>query len=124
MLRLRALPAACAVVVLVVAQLIAFAHQANARHVVCAKHGELLEAATLVDAHGGCTDSHWIGLDGDAGDHTECELTRVLHQSATTPKVMLVATTVTATAAVIAKPAPVARYTVLYRSAPKTSPPA
>lgn len=125
MQRPRALPAAFAVVVLVVAQLIGLAHQANQRHIVCAEHGEQLEAATLVGQSNGCSDSHWIGVEGDAGGHTECALTRVLHQSVTASKVLLVATSITTTAAVSTMPAaPLVRQTDLYLAAPKTSPPA
>jgi hypothetical protein len=125
MQRRRALPAACAVVLLVVAQLLGLAHETQARHIVCAKHGEQLEAAVLVGGHRSCERSHWIGVEGDTGGHSECEITRALHQSAATSKlIIVVATSPTTSTTVLAAPTPVVRQVVVYRAAPKTSPPA
>ena len=124
MQRRRALPAACAVVLLVVAQLIGLSHQAQTRHIICAKHGEQLEAAILVGAQHVCGQSHWVGVEGNAGGHSECELARALHQSAASCAATAVATPVAAAPVVLAVRTPDVRHAVVYRTAPKTSPPA
>src|ERR1043165_8677808 len=84
--RRPALTAAFAAVLLVVGQLAALAHEASTRHVICAEHGEELEAVHLAGADDGCSQSHWIGVDGDAsGEHADCEISRTLHQASASP---------------------------------------
>lgn len=127
MRRRPALPAMCAAVLLVAAQLLALAHHASTRHVTCAEHGEELDAATLSDPLHACADDHLVGVDGDAsGEHEDCALVRALHQSSATPGMWL-------PAALIAQPVvdagPLTARTAhaeraRYRLAPKTSPPA
>jgi len=61
--------AAFAVATLVLAQLQVLSHRAAVRHVLCAKHGELVEAPELA---GGALDDHsrmvGVAVDVDAGD--------------------------------------------------------
>lgn len=122
------LAAMFAVVLLVVGQLAAFAHQAWERHVTCAEHGEELEAVDLVDALdacGACDHDHVIGVDGDdGGGHDECAAMRALHQhgastASWTPPCVVARSTELATAL----PAQTHDERTLYLIAPKTSPP-
>jgi len=125
MRRRPALPAFCAVLVLV-GQLFAFAHQANTRHITCSEHGEELEAATLDGQLHACADDHLVGVDGDAGgEHADCAIARALHQNSATPSMWLHATIV---ALLVVDPViPVAHDVRVerprYLLAPKTSPP-
>lgn len=124
MRRRNAYAAACAVVLLVVGQLVALAHQAGTRHVTCDEHGEELEAATLVEQLHACDHDHLIGVEGDAGEHDDCALMRALHQSTQTSSYLIAPTLVpfvTTNDAMV--PAPLAVTTALYLIAPKTSPP-
>ncbi len=125
MRRRRVIPAALAVVLLVGGQLAALAHNATTRHVTCSDHGELLEAATLVELLHACDQDHLIGVEGEQGsDHDDCTIARALHQSATPPAPVLapVLTPVLAMADITATVG-LARADELYRIAPKTSPP-
>lgn len=126
MRRRRVYPAALAVVLLVGGQLAALAHNASTRHVTCAEHGEVLEAATLVDPLHACDQDHWIGVEGQQGaDHDDCTLARALHQSATSPPPLLACALVpTISSADATLAVPLASQSELYRIAPKTSPPA
>lgn len=125
MRRRRAYAAACAVVLLVVGQLVALAHQAGTRHVTCDEHGEQLEAATLVERLHACEHDHLIGIEGDAGEHDDCVLLRGLHQSAQTSTYIVAPTLVPFVTTNDAPPSiAVAATTALYLIAPKTSPPA
>lgn len=122
------LAAMFAVVLLVVGQLAAFAHQAWERHVTCAEHGEELEAIDLVEAAdgcGGCEHDHLIGVDGDdGGEHDDCAALRALrqHSASTTSWVPpLVVAMSTELASALPRETLTAR--TLYLIAPKTSPP-
>lgn len=122
------LAAMFAVVLLVVGQLAAFAHQAWERHVTCTEHGEELEAVELVDVPGGCEaceHDHVIGVDGDdGGDHDDCAALRALREHgarATTWVPPLVVSIATELAPALPRQTPAAR--TLYLIAPKTSPP-
>jgi GMP synthase PP-ATPase subunit len=125
MRRRPALPAALAALVLVVGQLVAFAHQAATRHVECAAHGEQLEAANVAEALHACADDHLVGVDGDNGEHHEdCVVLRALHQSNSVPHAWA-APHVLALESLVIEPAQHANAVIraLYRIAPKTSPP-
>jgi len=125
MRRPRALPAALAVLLLVLGQLGALAHLAATRHVTCAEHGEELETARLADALHDCGDSHLVGVTGSAGDHADCEIARALHHGGTRVEAVVVNSTVAV--ALTADPPRVrtaSAAVTLYRIAPKTSPPA
>lgn len=119
------LPAAIAALVLVVGQLAALAHQASTRHVTCGQHGEELEAATLAGPLHACEQDHLIAVtSGPAGNHTDCAITRTLHQSTKASRTIaapqrIVVTTSARAPIVVA----LAIATALYRIAPKTSPP-
>lgn len=122
-----ALPAVCAVLVLVVGQLFAFAHQAAIRHVECAEHGEELEAAQLSEQLHACGDDHLVGVEGDGGEHhDDCLVLRAMHQSGAAPGMWMPLSLV---AEVILEPAPLVHARTFveqdrFRLAPKTSPPA
>lgn len=123
MTRRAVLPAAFAAVLLVVGQLVALAHEANTRHITCAEHGEQLEAAMLVGARHVCHDQHWVAVEGDGGDHIDCAIARVLHQSTTRPTPQLATLLVAASHNEAPVVATRTRTLTLYRIAPKTSPP-
>ena len=127
MRRRRACPAALAVLLLVVGQLAALAHNASTRHVTCDEHGEKLEAPTLVEALHACDQDHVVGVEGNQGqDHDDCAIARALHQSYAAPhhaQAPQLAPAGADCAAVLASTA-VAIAADLYRIAPKTSPPA
>jgi hypothetical protein len=76
-----ALTAAFAVVLLAVGQLAAVAHAAAARHVTCDVHGEEIEAPILKGAVDHCEQTHFVGIEGDGGEHEDCAITRALRQS-------------------------------------------
>lgn len=125
MRRSRAHAAAIAVVLLVIGQLAGLAHEADTRHVTCGEHGEELEAATLAGQLHACDQDHLIGVDAEGGGHEDCAISRALHQSTQTPRVVL-APQLVAFVTVTAEPIVAAsvRATALYLIAPKTSPPA
>jgi hypothetical protein len=126
--------AAFAVVLLVVGQIAAFAHEATTRHVVCSEHGELLEASAPSSTHSASSESvdsdhaRWIGIDGDgsSGPHEDCAIARALRQTTDTlhASIHIGATTFIATSAA---PPPIDcsfAFDRLLLIAPKTSPPA
>ena len=125
MRRRPALPAALAALVLVLGQLVAFAHQSNTRHVTCNEHGEQLEAPELAEALHACADDHLVGLDGDGGEHhDDCLVLRAMHQSTSVPDLWLPPVFVAhehVAPSLAPRSASIAR--ALYRVAPKTSPP-
>lgn len=127
MRRRPALPAIAAVLVLVVGQLIAFAHQAAIRHVECTEHGEELEAPELAEQLHACADDHLVGVEGDGGEHhDDCLVMRAMHQSGAAPGMWMPLSLV---AEVVLEPALLVRASAhveldRYRLAPKTSPPA
>jgi hypothetical protein len=126
MVRRRVMPAAFAVALLVVGQLLALAHNAATRHVECDEHGEVLEAAQLSVALHDCDQDHLVGVENDAGgDHDDCSIARLLQQSAATPDATPPPVRAPALDALDhARPTSVvAIATALYRIAPKTSPP-
>jgi len=125
--RRPACSAALAVLLLVLGQLAALAHNASTRHVRCAEHGEEQDAAQLAQPLHACSQDHLVGIEGDHGtDHDDCTIARALHQSAAAPHhagaPQLVPTV--ADSALPREVALVAPATDLYRIAPKTSPPA
>ncbi|MBL0213873.1 MAG: hypothetical protein IPQ07_08320 [Myxococcales bacterium] len=84
--------AAFAVVVLVVGQLAALAHEAAIRHMICPDHGEEIEAITLVGADDHCENAHWVEVEGAGGEHEDCAIVHALRQSSVAPHVALLAT--------------------------------
>jgi hypothetical protein len=124
--RCRGYPALLALVVLVAGQLAALAHAAATRHVVCAQHGEQLDAATLVEQLHACEQDHVVGVEGNhAGSHEDCAIARSLHQSAQAshaPRALAIVRHVSDHHASGELAVPIA--TSLYLLAPKTSPPA
>lgn len=123
-MRRRTLPAAFAVALLVVGQVVAFAHEAKTRHFQCAEHGEQIEAANLIGAHL-CGDAHWVGVEGDQGrGHVDCAISHLLHQSTTPSAAPTHAAPVAVTTThEVALATTVAIAADLYLIAPKTSPP-
>lgn len=123
MTRRPVLPAAFAVVLLVVGQLVALAHEAGTRHITCARHGELLEVAILVGARHVCQNEHWVAVEGRGGSHIDCAISRALHQGTTRSNDQVTAVVITTSPTDAPIVATVARHVTLYRIAPKTSPP-
>lgn len=119
----RPVLSAFAVVALVVGQWIAFAHEASTRHVICAKHGEQLEAAILVGADHQCQHKHWVAVEGDGGGHTECAVSHARHQTATHSTHALAPALVVEVYGATPVVASLHTFAALYRLAPKTSPP-
>src|SRR5881394_719591 len=126
MTRRPVLPAAFAAVLLVVGQLVAFAHEANTRHFTCAKHGELLEAAVMSSARAphACQNQHWGAVEGNGGSHTDCAIARTLQQSTTRATNHVLASVAIAIGHADTPPVAI-HHNVgsLFRIAPKTSPP-
>lgn len=125
MRRRPALPAVLAALVLVIGQLVAFAHQAATRHVECTEHGEQLEAAELAEALHACSDDHLVGVDGDGGEHhDDCLVLRAMHQSSAAPDAWIAPVLVAlGTEPTDLAPRVITVARALYRVAPKTSPP-
>jgi hypothetical protein len=122
----RAHAAGLAVVVLVVGQLAALAHEAAVRHVICDEHGEQIEAPVLLGAvdGSGCEQAHFTGIRGHAGEHADCAIARVLRQSTRTPRsAPAIASTTIATPATYLPQASIVAAIDVVRIAPKTSPP-
>lgn len=120
----RALTAALAVAVLVGSQLAAIAHTAAIRHVICAEHGEELEAPTLVGPIDHCTQTHFVGVKGSGGKHEDCPIARALG-SGVDPFRSAPAIELPAIVAEVAGPPPTRLVEALdlVLIAPKTSPP-
>jgi hypothetical protein len=114
-----------AVVLLVVGQVAALAHEAETRHVTCPEHGEQLEAASPSEPTRDSEQSRWIGVDDDGGEHRDCAISRLLRANTDVPvasPTVDVAIHVTAVAALTFDTVDVAVDVILI--APKTSPPA
>ena len=113
---------AAAVVLLVLAQLGAFAHTAAVRHVRCAEHGDLVEAATL--ARHVESGVRFVSVELGIRDDEHCSLAGALADHAAAPA----RASAIETPALVASAAPIsvasrAGITALYLIAPKTSPP-
>jgi hypothetical protein len=114
-------------VAFVLSSLIGVIHEARTAHVRCAEHGELIhvrEGALTAPSH--ATLERGTGTSGQTLGHEHCQLTFSTHESRCAPRPPVV---VVAPAIVGELIAPVlrtidARGTSLYRTAPKTSPPA
>ena len=117
--------AAFAVVLFVVGQLVAFEHESESRHVTCSEHGEQIDAADLgATRDDGCGQSHFVGVDGEGGDHKDCAIARLLRTSTNTSDAPTTHVTTT-TIEMVELPAPIAntRSVAVILIAPKTSPP-
>lgn len=124
MRRRPVIPALCAAVLVVVAQLVGFAHIAAERHVTCTEHGEELEAVELAEALHACEHDHLIAVDSDGGDHDDCTIARALRQSSAAAHGWIAPdATVVVTETLAVAPLEVTSARTLYLIAPKTSPP-
>jgi hypothetical protein len=123
--RRRALPAMFAVMLLVVGQLVALAHEAAQRHVTCAEHGEQLDAVELATALHACEDDHFVAVDADGGDHADCPIAHALRQSSDAPSHWLASRIAGVERTECAAPACLLHISAdpLFLMAPKTSPP-
>jgi hypothetical protein len=117
---------AAVAMLVVIAQLAGFAHEAAVRHVRCAAHDELVEAtdagATSIFADG--TAVHQAGDRRAEAAHDHCAIATAIHAAAAAPArpatcVAPPPHAIAAAATVVAVVAATARY----RLAPKTSPP-
>jgi len=120
----RALAAACAALVLVVAQLAALTHAASVRHVVCAQHGEQIDAPTRIGAGDDCAGSDVHAIEGGAGEHEDCVIARLLGSSIDRAQhAPMVAIAAVAREVPGSAPAAIEPAVDLVLIAPKTSPP-
>ncbi|CAN5915714.1 hypothetical protein BH11MYX3_BH11MYX3_08880 [soil metagenome] len=120
--------AAIAALALVMAGLLGVAHEATTRHVRCAEHGELIHSATVTGVRLVASDTGSL-VDSlpttETHDHEHC-LLAAASRALTLESRPLVLTQIPVVASALAvAPAADARpgY-ALYRTAPKTSPPA
>lgn len=115
-------------VVFVLSSLIGLVHEATTSHVRCAEHGELIHGApgTAATATTHATIERGHGLPGESRGHEHCQLTYGAHDSRCAPRPPVIATAPAIAFEPAAPPQHVvhARGTTLYRTAPKTSPPA
>lgn len=112
---------AVAIALLVLAQLGALSHAAAVKHVRCATHGELVEAAEI-ETHAADAD-RLVGARGDARDDDHCEVVGALSHAAAAPRSPHAAALIVPTVVgVVAAPDALVATTV-YLFAPKTSPP-
>jgi hypothetical protein len=124
--RVRRSCVALVAMLVVVAQLAAFAHEAAVRHVRCAAHDELVEAtdagATSVFADG--TAVHQAGGRRTDADHDHCAIATAIHAAVdATSHAAVVADVPPAAIPAIAGTDVAAHAVAAYRFAPKTSPP-
>ena len=117
--------AAFAVVVFAVGQVLALAHDAATRHVVCAEHGEQIELGEAGGTAVDCDHSHLSSSDAKSGEHRDCDIERLLQTSTQTSHAPS-AHVLTAVVATVEPPAPIAIAVLadIISLAPKTSPPA
>jgi len=118
-LRLRA--ATLALLVLVLGHVSAWAHDGAVRHVVCARHGELVDAPQLARAI--ATGSWLVAVDGSPSDD-HCAIANGIRHDATSVRGPAVLATALPAIAVH-RVAPASRHAapIDFRIAPKTSPP-
>jgi hypothetical protein len=127
--RSRAL-AALVGVAFVLSSLIGLVHEATTSHIRCAEHGELIHgepgAVSTSVAMSHATLERGLGTDGHARGHEHCQLTFSTHESrcAPRPPVVVAAPAVVGELAAAPLRTLVVRPASLYRTAPKTSPPA
>ncbi|MEO8705182.1 MAG: hypothetical protein ABI867_34370 [Kofleriaceae bacterium] len=115
--------AAWAVLVLVVAQLGALLHHAAVRHVRCAEHGELVEAPVL--AKHSIEGSQLVAVeDGDADADEHCAIANGQRSDARPSITHVVLDAAPTIATPIVAAVTFHASVALYRTAPKTSPPA
>jgi hypothetical protein len=113
---------AAAVVLLVLAQLGAFAHAATVRHVRCVEHGDLVEAATI--ARHLESGVRLVSVELGIRDDEHCSLAGALgHHAAAPARASSIATPARGAAATPISTTSRADLTALYLIAPKTSPP-
>ena len=120
--------AALTALAFVLASLIGLVHEATTRHVRCAEHGELIHGnATAANTADPARDTVVRELPAAAShDHEHCSLTSAMRESRVVPRApVIVPVTVPIGELAVALPRVVAaRGGGLFRTAPKTSPPA
>jgi hypothetical protein len=113
---------------LLIGGLISGVHQATTAHIRCAEHGELAHVSTINDSPSRSLDSSWRGLapvTSSGSDDEHCSLTSPLRNSSIHARPpALTALLASDYSAAFAPLAVMARCAELYRTAPKTSPPA
>jgi hypothetical protein len=121
--RSRRAVAALAGLWLLVVGTLGLRHEAQVAHVVDPRTGELWHGSALVGTHSG-TDSDYHATRDRDSDSDACEICAALHQAATSPSSWHVALPATAFVATqLATCAHDVRSELVYRLAPKTSPP-
>ncbi len=120
--------AALTALAFVLASLFGILHEATTTHVRCAEHGELIDRDTTVanTASAGHEATLRGGVAGTLQRHEHCSLTSATRDSRLVPyppEIAAVQVAISGIATVVPR-AVVARSSGLYRTAPKTSPPA
>jgi len=122
------LQAALTALAFVLASLFGILHEAATAHARCAEHGELIHRDATVASTEGPTNAATLGeLRTEAiPGHEHCSLTSATRESRLVPRPPAIAPAPVASSAVVAATprAVPARGGALYRTAPKTSPPA
>jgi hypothetical protein len=121
--------AALTALAFVLASLFGILHEAATAHVRCAEHGELIHRDATVASTDGSAHAQFLdGLRAEAvPGHEHCSLVSATRESRLVPRPPAIASSPVASAAapVVTSPRAVpARAGSLYRTAPKTSPPA
>jgi len=120
--------AALTALAFVLASLFGVLHEAATTHVRCAQHGELIHRdATVANTEGSAHGTVLGDLQGEAlPGHEHCSLTSVTRESRLVPRSPVIVSAAVAVSCLTTSVPRVmtARGAVLYRTAPKTSPPA
>jgi hypothetical protein len=123
--------AAVTALVFVLSSLIGLVHEATTRHVVCAEHGELMHGALETAERAAAGAPAQLGATRDpaipgAHGHEHCSLTSTIHNVRVEPRppALVPAPPVISDVGDAAPRAQRHRGDLVYRTAPKTSPPA
>jgi len=125
-MRLERRGAALLTVAFLVAQLIGLVHQSTARHSVCPEHGELIHGRVVAGSLAGRGTEARRVPQAPQGDHDACELAVASHQRTQPPDPPQAFDAAPEAQSPVAPPPAreVVASLALYRTAPKTSPPA
>jgi hypothetical protein len=118
--------AALTAIAFVLASLIGLVHEATTRHVQCAEHGEQIHDASAVAGRAAPDHSATPQRDATAHGHEHCLMASATRASRIAPSAPAIAARPAAIASIDRAPArgACAPSTCVYRTAPKTSPPA
>lgn len=109
-----------ALLVLVLGHLASWAHEGATRHVLCAQHGEMVDAPQLSRAV--ATGAWLIAVDGDDGGDEHCALADGMRHDVATTHAFVAQTAIVVTAQLAVTPRSFESH-IDVLTAPKTSPP-